>query len=97
MKAIGHFKMLEELHIIGTMDYPQSFDDQIMQEICELNPFCHLVHLYLYEVDEITIQSFEESILMNPSVPLKKVTLHRCKKISRSDAQNHDKSIFYSC
>ena len=87
MKAIGHFKMLEELHIIGHMEAPQSFDDEVMQEICELNPFCHLVHLYLYEVDEITIQSFEESILMNPFVPLKKVTLHRCKKITRSDAQ----------
>ena len=87
MKAIGHFKMLEELHIIGHMEAPQSFDDEVMQEICELNPFCHLVHLYLYEVDKITIQSFEESILMNPCVPLKKVTLHRCNKITRSDAQ----------
>ena len=62
-----------------------------MQEICELNPFHHLVNLELCKLDEITIQSFEESILMNPCVPLKRVTLNHCREITKADAQRVEK------
>ena len=83
IKFLGYCRMLNDLSILG-MD---SFDDELMQEICELNPFYHLVNLEFFEVNEITLQSFKESILMNPSVPLKTVNLSRCKNITKADAQ----------
>ena len=96
IKFLGYCTMLNDLSILGL----DSFNDELMEEICELNPFHHLVNLELFRLDELTIESFEESILKNPCVPLKRVTLNHCREITKADAQRVEKfmkSKKYNC